>query len=274
MGYVKLSIKVNKSYSQFVNEFIQTKTKPTNDPKNLSNQIETEYLELKYIQKSLDLLSNLSSETLYQSALKAILAHLCKKDLQNLFKNILMYQLIHMKSKIDLNKINLPNERKEIITSLMDDELRFIFNKLNELIQNKNFVEFLDYLQKNSKDLAISITPFDKKKEKVLSEKFNLEYSKLLKEKESLLEKGFKKDYIGFLIDFGLNKLFSKGYFLKLPCETWVVTIFLNLFAEKSLELLEVKDILGNINSYLNLSDDEFYLKNNEVYEFTKKLLE
>ena len=265
---------LNKSYSQFVNEFIQTKTKPTNDPKNLSNQIETEYLELKYIQKSLDLLSNLSSETLYQSALKAILAHLCKKDLQNLFKNILMYQLIHMKSKIDLNKINLPNERKEIITSLMDDELRFIFNKLNELIQNKNFVEFLDYLQKNSKDLAISITPFDKKKEKVLSEKFNLEYSKLLKEKESLLEKGFKKDYIGFLIDFGLNKLFSKGYFLKLPCETWVVTIFLNLFAEKSLELLEVKDILGNINSYLNLSDDEFYLKNNEVYEFTKKLLE
>ena len=99
---------LNKSYSQFVNEFIQTKTKPTNDPKNLSNQIETEYLELKYIQKSLDLLSNLSSETLYQSALKAILAHLCKKDLQNLFKNILMYQLIHMKSKIDLNKINLP----------------------------------------------------------------------------------------------------------------------------------------------------------------------
>ena len=76
------------------------------------------------------------------------------------------------------------------------------------------------------------------------------------------------------MIDFGLNKLFSKGYFLKLPCETWVVTIFLNLFAEKSLELLEVKDILGNINSYLNLSDDEFYLKNNEVYEFTKKLLE
>lgn len=270
-----LKEKLNKIYSQFVNEFINTKTKPANDPKLLINQIETEYLELKFMQKSMENLSLLSQEPSYQQALKAIIAHLCKKDLQNLLKNILTYQLIHMKSKIDLNKINMPNERKDIINTIGDEDLKNIFIKLNDFISAKNFSEFLNFLGSVSKDIAVTLTPFDKKKEKMLNEKYTAEFSKNLEEKKTSLGKGFKKDFVAFVVDFGLSKLLARGYFFKLPYESWVISIYSNIFLESSLdpEGLGLKALLTSINSYINLSDDDFFAKHSEVNEYVLKML-
>lgn len=270
-----LKERLNKLYAQFINEFINTKSKNTaSDPKSLLNQIEAEYMELKFVQKSLENMNSTFTDPTAIQAIKPIIAHLCKKDLQNLFKNILTYQLIHMKSKIDLNKINLPNERKEIINSIVDDDIKAIFNKLNECIASKNFSEFLNFLQANYKDLAISLSNFDKKKEKGLFEKFLNEYSKNVQEKKDSIKKGFKKDYIEFLIDFSLYKLLSKNYYLKLPYESWCISVLSNIFIEKSLDPEAVlRNSFSKINEFMNLNDDDFFNKHNEIEEFIAKIL-
>jgi hypothetical protein len=97
--------KIIDNYSKFINEFIKSKSQSTADPKLLMNQIESEYHVLKVVQKSIEGLSKLTTDTNYHSALKAIVAQTCKKDLNNLLKNILTYQMIHMKLKIDVNKL-------------------------------------------------------------------------------------------------------------------------------------------------------------------------
>lgn len=270
-----LKEKLNKLYAQFITEFISSKSKSTtNDPKSLLNQIEAEYMELKFVQKCIEAMNSNFTDSAAIQAIKPILAHLCKKDLNNLFKNILTYQLIHMKSKIDLNKINLPNERKDVINGITDDDIRSSFNKLNEYISAKNFSEFLNFLQANSKDLAISLSNFDKKKEKVLYEKYLTEYSKNVQEKKESIKKGFKKDYIAFLVDFSLNKLLSKNYYLKLPYEPWCISVIANLFAEKTIDPEGVlKASLSSINEFMNLSDDDFFNKHNEIEEFIAKIL-
>ncbi len=270
-----LKERLNKMYAQFINEFISSKSKTsTNDPKSLLSQIETEYMELKFVQKSIEAMNSTFTEPSAIQGIKPIVAYLCKKDLNNLFKNILTYQLIHMKSKIDLNKINLPNERKELINSILDDDIKSIFNKLNEYISSKNFSDFLNYLQANSKDLAISLSNYDKKKEKVLFEKYFVENSKNVQEKKDSIKKGFKKDYIAFLVDFTLNKLLSKNYFLKLPYEPWCINVITNIFAEKTLDPESVlKTSFLNINEFMNLSDDDFFNKHNEMEEFIAKIL-
>ena len=270
-----LKIRLNKLYTQFINEFISTKSKNSaNDPKSLMNQIEAEFMELKFVQKSIDTMNSTFTNSTAVQTIKPIVAHLCKKDLQNLFKNILTYQLIHMKSKIDLNKINLPNERKELINNIPDEDIKTIFNKLNEYISTKNLSEFLNFLQANSKDLAISLSNYDKKKEKGLFEKYLVEYSKNVQEKKDEIKKGFKKDYISFLVDFSLNKLLSKNYFLKLPYESWCISVISNIFAEKTIDPEGIlKDSYLSINEFMNLSDDDFFTKHKEIEEFMEKIL-
>lgn len=271
--YIKENL--NKYYAQCINEFISTKsTKTTNDPKSLLNQIELEYFEMKLIQKSLDNLTKLNSSKDFQQGIKAILAHLCKKDLTNLFKNILTYQLIHIKSKIDLEKINNPNDRKEIILSISDEDVKKIFQKLNENISSKNLSEFMNILTASARDLAVSLPPFDKKKEKNLNEKYYSEFTKNLEEKKSLVKKGFKKDFVAFIVDYGLLKLMNKNYFVKLPYENWAISIFSNLFEEKSLEGEIFKNFLTATNKQFALNDDEFSNNFNEVYKHLEKLLD
>ncbi len=270
-----LKDKLNKLYCQYINEFINTKSKTNaNHPKSLLNQIENEYFELKFVQKTLETMEANFTDNNANQAIRPISIHLCKKDLQNLFKNILTYQLIHMKSKIDLNKINLPNERKEIIKTIQDEDIKDIFNKLNDNISAKNLSEFLNYLQANSKDLAITLSGYDKKKEKIIYEKFFVEYAKNLEEKKGLIKKGFKKDYIAFFIDFCLLKLLNKNYFLKLPYEQWCVSVLSNIFNEKKLDEEQiVKNSLSKLEEYINLSDDDFFNKHYEMEEYIAKIL-
>jgi transcriptional regulator of heat shock response len=229
---------------------------------------------MKLMQKAIENLSKLNTGKDYQQGIKAIIAHLCKKDAVNLFKNILTYQLIHMKSKVDLNKINQPNDRKEIINSIIDSDIKEIFNKLNENISNKNLTEFMNLLTSSTKDLAISLAPFDKKKEKNLNEKYYSEFSKNLDEKKNLVYNGFKKDFVNFVIDFGLLKLLNKNYFMKLPYENWVISVFSNLFDEKSLDGDLFKAFLTSTSKYVSMSDDDFSDNFNDVNKHLQKLIE
>jgi E3 UFM1-protein ligase 1 len=259
-------VKINQLYTQNVNEFIKSKSQNTNDPKNLMNLIENDYLEMKFTQKSLETLTKASNETNYQSSLKAVVAHICKKDLLNLFKNILTYQLIHMKSKLDLNKINDPNQRKEIINSLTDDDLREIFSTLDDCLKNKNFIPFMNKLDESSKILAVSLSIYDKKKEKVLVEKYTKEFSNSIDEKISMMGRCQKKDYIALAVDICHSGLLKRGLFVKLPYESWALGIFSNL-------LQEFKGQISAVSEIVSLSDDDFFGRQDEVCELIKKLL-
>jgi hypothetical protein len=265
--------KLSTTYIQFVNGFIKSKSQPANDPKNLMNQIENEFFNLRMIQKSVEQLMKLSQETNFQSAIKAIIAHICKKDLSNLLKNVLTYQLIHMKSKIDLNKINNPNERKEVINSAIpDEEVKEVFQILNEAQVNKNFIQFMETLQKNSKILAISLSNLDKKKEKVLNEKYSGELFKQIDERFNLIGNLPKKDYLALTVDICQSALLKKGFFLSLPAEPWAIGIFSNLMSDNSIGLGELKTMLTKINELLNLTDDELFIRQDEIGECIKKL--
>jgi hypothetical protein len=257
--------KISQLYTQYVTEFIKSKSQNSNDPKNLMNQIESEFLEIKYTQKSLETLTKTLTDTNSQASLKAIIAHYCKKDALNLFKNILTYQLIHMKSKIDLNKINDPNQRKDIIQSISDPDIRDIFNSLNDSLINKNFLNFVKLLEENSKYLAVSLAFWDKKKEKLINEKYTKEWAALIDEKFKIMTKTGKKDYISITVDSCQSILLKKGIFIKLPYEIWAVGIFTNIVPE-------FKSSISPLNEILNLDEDAFSVRQEEAMLYVKNL--
>jgi hypothetical protein len=263
--------KINQLYAQYINEFIKSKSQSPNDPKNLMSQIENEYFELKVVQKSVENLLKMSTETNFQSAVKAIIAHICKKDLGNLFKNVLTYQLIHMKLKIDLNQLNDPNQRKDIIKQFPDEDLKEIFSSLSDSLQNKNFISFMNTLQDNSKFLAISLSQLDKKREKVMFEKYNSDLLNLVDQKFNLLGKTSKKDYISLAVDMCHTALLKKGIYLRLPYEQWALGIFQNISIDSNSQAMKI--ILIKLIELLNLSEDELYNKQEELIEYFKKLL-
>ena len=257
---------VTNLYSQYITEFIKTKSQTTNDPKNLMNQIEGEFFEIKFTQKTLEQLGKANLDSIYQASNKAIVAHYCKKDLMNLFKNLLTYQLIHMKSKIDLNKLNDPNLRKELINSISDPDIKDIFNSLNDCLGNKNLINFVKILEDNSKFLAVSLSLWDKKKEKIVTEKYSKEWLNSIDEKFNLLGKTGKKDYISVIVDICHSALLKKGLFIKLPHEIWALGIFSNI-------LPELKAILAPLNELLGLDEDSFFAKQDAALDLIKKLL-
>jgi hypothetical protein len=257
--------KITVLYTQFINEFVKSKSQSSNDPKSIVAGVENEYLDLKFMQKSMEILTKQNNEASFQTALKAITAHICKKDLTNILKNIITYQLIHMKSKVDLNRINDPNQRKDVIHTFADDDIKEIFVALNDNITNKNFLSFMTKLDESTKILAISLPFWDKKKEKLLIEKYIKEWTILIEDKFALLGKTNKKDYISAITDICHMILIKKNIFIKLPYEIWAVSIFTNLIPEQ-------KNILTALNEIVNLSEDTFYLRQEEALDYVKKL--
>jgi hypothetical protein len=177
-----------------------------------------------------------------------------------------------MKYKIEIDKLNNPNDRKEIINTFTDDDLKEIFNSLNDLVQNKNFSNFMNLLQENSKNLAISLSLLDKKKEKALTDKLREEIGNSIDEKLNMLGKTNKKDYIILTIEICHSALLKKGYVLKLPYELWSLEVFAKLFSEAKLGLGELRHLLTSISEILNLQDDQFLDKQDEIAEYVKKL--
>jgi len=116
-----------------------------------------------------------------------------------------------MKQSIDTSKDLLKhNDRTEVISKIADTELNQIFYSMHKAIQEKNYKSFMEVLTKNCFNLAISITPNDKKKEKAILNTYRSNLQELIDEKFSMVGKVRKKEYLGFLIDMCqmvINKL-------------------------------------------------------------------
>ena len=118
----------------------------------------------------------------------------------------------------------------------------------------------------------MSLSSLDKKKEKVLFEKYSEDLVKSIDEKYNMIGKTGKKDYITLAVDMCHSALLKKGYFLKLPYEQWAAGLFNNLFSEKNLNLGELKGLIQGVNEILNLDDNEVDNKQDEIAEYFKKM--
>jgi len=267
-----------KSHSSSVSSAKDKKVSGTTsekDSKNTLQNIENSFQELKLIFKTIDNLTLLSKEPSFVKNINIITSNAVRCELTSFFRDILTFQLVHMKQSIDTSKDLLKhNDRTEVISKIADTELNQIFSSMNKAIQEKNYQSFMEVLTKNCFNLAISITPNDKKKEKAILNTYRSNLQELIDEKFSMVGKVRKKEYLGFLIDMCqmvINKL--DNFIIKLPYESWAVTVYLTLFGEKEINIAEGKRLGDSINEILNLPDEEYDSKQDEISELFKKFL-
>ena len=279
----KLEVKYKKALNELIIKRNKSSTQANsiNDSENktesLEDRIETDFSEIKLLQKSLLNVENVSSEISYTNAIKALSVNYCKNNLTNLFKNILIKQFSHMKLKLDLTKLSSHNSRKEIISSDLsglDKEVSSILNQMNDFIQSKNLSGFVTFLENNKKNLAISIL-YDKKKEKQILEKVSSTNNNNLDSSFNAIGKTTeKKDYNLFNNNLFERLLLKANFYLPLPNESWTSNVYYNiviiLIKEKKLPIDDVSNIIKIVNDLLSLSENEF---DNKVHDLTDSLI-
>ena len=255
----KILPKLNKIFSSNVNLFIKEKknTSTITDPKSLISNIESNYLYLKLLKKDLESLSSIGKGEEFQKSIKAIIAYFSKKEMTNLLKDILIYQIIHMKLQLNINKINTHNERNSIIAVFPDDDMIDLFNNLNDFCQNKNLNKFIDLLTDNEKNIAISLPIYDKKSEKEQIEKFNKEIYLIINDKIEKIDKLNFKNYLDLFCAVCNYALSKKGFHLKLPSEQWVINVYFRLMEENALGYSDIVKFIDKINNIINNPKDK-----------------
>jgi hypothetical protein len=251
---MKILPKLNKIFSNHVNEFIKEKKNAPEitDKNTLLGNIDSNYLYLKLVQKNLDVLSSYGKGDEFERAIKAIIAYFSKKEMTNLLKDILIFQIIHMKLKLNTTKLNTHTERNSFIGVFPDDEMRDLFNNLNDCIQNKNLNKFVDLLTENEKNIAVSLPIYDKKAEKTQIEKFNKEIHDIINDKIDKIDKLNYKNYLDLFCAVCNYAMSKKGFHLRLPSEQWVINIYFNLLEESNLGYSDIAKLIYKINSILN----------------------
>ena len=222
------------------------------DKNTLLGNIDSNYLYLKLVQKNLDVLSSYGKGDEFERAIKAIIAYFSKKEMTNLLKDILIFQIIHMKLKLNTTKLNTHTERNSFIGVFPDDEMRDLFNNLNDCIQNKNLNKFVDLLTENEKNIAVSLPIYDKKAEKTQIEKFNKEIHDIINDKIDKIDKLNYKNYLDLFCAVCNYAMSKKGFHLRLPSEQWVINIYFNLLEESNLGYSDIAKLIYKINSILN----------------------
>ena len=251
---LKILPKLNKIFSNHVNEFIKEKKNAPEitDKNTLLGNIDSNYLYLKLVQKNLDVLSSYGKGDEFERSIKAIIAYFSKKEMTNLLKDILIFQIIHMKLKLNTTKLNTHTERNSFIGVFPDDEMRDLFNNLNDCIQNKNLNKFVDLLTENEKNIAVSLPIYDKKAEKTQIEKFNKEIHDIINDKIDKIDKLNYKNYLDLFCAVCNYAMSKKGFHLRLPSEQWVINIYFNLLQESNLGYSDIAKLVYKINSILN----------------------
>ena len=256
---------LNKIYSNYIKEFIKNKDNIIYDKETIIKNINYTYIYLKILEKNFELLINYSNNENFKKNLKTIQTYFCKKDMNFLLRDLFIYQIIHMKLKINVNnKLNTYKERQDIIDIIPDEDLKEIFKNLNEFNNDKNFEKFIIYLSDNTKNLPLNFEIFDKKTEKIFCDDLFKLFKENLEKSFQKLEKGNYKDYIEFIVNCCNFVLCKKSIYFKLPNENWVVNIYTNLFNENKFDLIDFNKILNNINK--NIENKDF----KEIYDDKK----
>lgn len=282
---------VNNEYNKVLNNMVENKKKSygknkydeEDDAVDINKKLANNFCELKFYSKSLNYIEKLSNNKTninLSNSIKAFYTSFSKIQLNSLLKDILKKQFIHMKLKLDYNKLGSYNFRKELIEnnlSGIDNEIANIMTQLNEYIQSKNINGFLSLIEKNIKILPFSINNLDKKKEKALELEFKNRLDDNSSKHDKVLWKSTQKmDLNEVIVDLCCKMVVeNNNLYLPLPNETWSISVYLNLFEEmkKELNLNETGvSLIKSANEILSSKESEYEKRIEELYNIASKL--
>ena len=260
----KVIPKLKSIFDNEIKELIKLKEKQDNqiDVNFHLKLLNNSYSYLKLINENISKVENYFNSKDEKRAIKALITHLCKNELNNFIKDLMIYEIGKNKLTIDIHKLESFNDRENVLVLFNDFETRTYFTNLNKLVNEKNLSEFMDELNKFIKDKKIELS-YDGNKEKEQINKIEEYLKKLIY--ETNIDKNKKIDYklyFKHLVYIFNLILFKKNLYFKLPNEFWIFSVLKNIF---NIDLF-------NPSADFNYSFAEFYkmIENKKENQFEK----
>ena len=215
-----------------IRELIKLKEKQDNQVDINSHflLLNNEYAYLKLIKENISKIENYFKSNEEKRALKALITHLCKNDLNIFMKDLMIYEIAKNKLTIDIHKLETFSEREKILNLFKDHDTRTYFTDLNKIANEKNLNDFMDELDKYIKEKKLELI-YDTNKEKEQINKIENDLKKLIN--ENSFDKGKKTDYKSYfkhLIYIFNLLLVKKNLYFKLPNEFWMFSVCKSIF--------------------------------------------
>ena len=260
----KVIPKLKSIFDNEIKELIKLKEKQDNqiDVNFHLKLLNNSYSYLKLINENISKVENYFNSKDEKRAIKALITHLCKNELNNFIKDLMIYEIGKNKLTIDIHKLESFNDRENVLVLFNDFETRTYFTNLNKLVNEKNLSEFMDELDKFIKDKKIELS-YDGNKEKEQINKIEDYLKRQIN--ETNIDKNKKIDYklyFKHLVYIFNLILFKKNLYFKLPNEFWIFSVLKNIF---NIDLF-------NPSADFNYSFGEFYkmIENKKENQFEK----
>ena len=260
----KVIPKLKSIFDNEIKELIKLKEKQDNqiDVNFHLKLLNNSYSYLKLINENISKVENYFNSKDEKRAIKALITHLCKNELNNFIKDLMIYEIGKNKLTIDIHKLESFNDRENVLVLFNDFETRTYFTNLNKLVNEKNLSEFMDELNKFIKDKKIELS-YDGNKEKEQINKIEDYLKRQIN--ETNIDKNKKIDYklyFKHLVYIFNLILFKKNLYFKLPNEFWIFSVLKNIF---NIDLF-------NPSADFNYSFGEFYkmIENKKENQFEK----
>ena len=183
------------------------------------------YAYLKLIEENISKVENYFKSNEEKRALKSLITHLCKNEVNIFLKDLMIYEIAKNKLTIDIHKLETFSEREKILNLFIDHDTRSYFTNLNKILNEKNFAEFMEELDKFVKEKKIEVI-YDTNKEKEQINKIENDLQKLINETD--FDKGKKNEYklyFRHLVYIFNLILVKKNLYFKLPNELWIFSV-------------------------------------------------
>ena len=247
----KILSELNSIFNLEIRELIKLKEKQDNqvDINSHLKMLNNSYAYLKLIKENISKIENYFKSNEEKRALKALITHLCKNDLNVFMKDLMIYEIAKNNLTIDIHKLDSFSEREKVLFLFKDHDTRTYFTNLNKIANDKNYNEFMDELDKFIKEKKLELS-YDSNKEKEQINKIENDLKKLIN--ETNIDKGKKTDYKSYfkhLIYIFNLLLVKKNLYFKLPNEFWMFSVCKSIF---NIDLFKQSDDF-------NYSFGEFY---------------
>lgn len=189
--------------------------------KSLNNS----YAYFKLIKENISKIENHFQSNDEKRALKALITHLCKNDLNIFMKDLMIYEIAKNNLTIDIHKLDSFSEREKILNLFKDHDTRSYFIDLNKISNDKNFNDFMEELDKFIKEKNVELI-YDGNKEKEQINKIENDLKKLIN--DTNIDKGKKNEYKSYFkhLIYIINLiLVKKNLYFKLPNEFWMFSV-------------------------------------------------
>ena len=215
-----------------IRNLIKLKEKQDNqvDINSHLKMLNNSYAYFKLIKENISKIDNYFKSNEEKRALKALITHLCKNDLNIFMKDLMIYEIAKNNLTIDIHKLDSFSEREKVLILFKDHDIRTYFTNLNKIANDKNFNEFMDELDKFIKEKKIELS-YDGNKEKEQINKIENDLKKLIN--DSNIDKGKKNDYKSYfkhLIYIFNLILVKKNLYFRLPNEFWMFSVCKSIF--------------------------------------------